>query len=386
MEKLQELIDKANYFRVITIFSLILLVIGVMMFAVLRYVFYLPVFPVLIFVLCVILFGTILCSLSARFFIRNKTVTQELLRREELFREFAEKIDAVFWRSSQDLDKVIYVSPAYEKIWGRSRKELYHHPTSWIDGIIPEDKENAIEAFIHRIHQENVDSVQAEYRIRRPDGALRYIYDRGFKIKDSNGNIVGVMGIANDMTSYRLAQIRKRVQKDITNIIKLLNERLTFHEATMKILETIGGSFDWGEGEIWFLNPHENILRRVELWVNPELEASEFDIQALPKMYQFDEGMPGKIWRLHEVDWVTRTENDEELRGYFEVINKLGLVSVIGIPVRHQTTMYGVIVFTSTTPIDPDENLIKMLTAVGEELGGFIYVNQFSEVVWRENI
>ena len=123
---------------------------------------------------------------------------------EERFRQLADHISDVFWVYELDGPKMLYVSPAYESLWGRSCQSLYERPMSYLEAVHPEDRERAMLA------QQRLESGEAtaeEYRIVRPDGTIRWVWDRGFPIKDESGRVVRVAGIAEDITE------RKRVEQ-----------------------------------------------------------------------------------------------------------------------------------------------------------------------------
>jgi len=124
---------------------------------------------------------------------RPEPTALEQLRESELrFRQLAEHIHEVFYLTSVDGSEVLYVNPGYEAIWGRPRDELYRDPQSRLDAIIKED-------LVHRRH--GPDGYEFSYRIRRPDGTMRWIYDRGFPIRDAAGKIYRIAGIAEDVTA-----------------------------------------------------------------------------------------------------------------------------------------------------------------------------------------
>ena len=123
---------------------------------------------------------------------------------EERFRQLADHISDVFWVHELDGPKIAYVSPAYEKLWGRSCQSLYKRPMSYLEAVHPEDRERAVLAH-HRLV--NGKATADEYRILRPDGAIRWVWDRGFPIRDQWGRVVRIAGIAEDITE------RKRVEE-----------------------------------------------------------------------------------------------------------------------------------------------------------------------------
>ncbi|HEY9631802.1 MAG TPA: PAS domain-containing protein [Coleofasciculaceae cyanobacterium] len=135
----------------------------------------------------------------------RKQAEDALRESEERFRQLAENINKVFWMSSFDSSEIIYVSPAYEQMWGRTRESLYEQPRSWLDAIHPEDRDR-IEAAIEKQVQAEYDK---EYRIVRPDGSMRWIRDRGFPVQNTQGQVYRVAGLAEDITS------RKQVEEEI---------------------------------------------------------------------------------------------------------------------------------------------------------------------------
>ncbi len=80
---------------------------------------------------------------------------------------------------------MLYISPAYEQVWGRTCDSLYQHPMSWVETIHPDDVEQAMSLFARQIKGEIVDS---EYRIKTPQGQDKWIRDRAFPSSTRTGN------------------------------------------------------------------------------------------------------------------------------------------------------------------------------------------------------
>ena len=95
---------------------------------------------------------------------------------EEQFRQLAENIREVLWLKPLEIDQVIYVSPAYEEVWGRSCESVYKRAMSWTEAIHQGDRDRVITAFEKQIWGEG--DFNQEYRIVRPDGEVRWIRDR----------------------------------------------------------------------------------------------------------------------------------------------------------------------------------------------------------------
>ncbi|HEY9631961.1 MAG TPA: PAS domain S-box protein [Coleofasciculaceae cyanobacterium] len=139
--------------------------------------------------------------------------TEAALREsQEQFRQLAENIDAVFWVFSVDEQKTLYISPAYEKIWGRSSQPLYENSRNWMDTIYPEDR-TYVATMYERLNQGEF--IEEVYRIVKPDGSVRWINDRAFPVYDAQGRLYRTAGIAEDITERKLteAALRESEQK-----------------------------------------------------------------------------------------------------------------------------------------------------------------------------
>jgi PAS domain S-box-containing protein len=130
----------------------------------------------------------------------RKWVEEALHESEQRFRQLAENITAVFWMVDPHLPKVLYVSPAFEAIYGRPCRLLLDQPRSLLEAVDPDDRER-VRASQER--QARGETTAEEYRIVRPDGSMRWIWDRGFPIKDATGQVIRVAGIAEDITERK---------------------------------------------------------------------------------------------------------------------------------------------------------------------------------------
>ncbi|RMG35971.1 MAG: PAS domain S-box protein [Planctomycetota bacterium] len=126
---------------------------------------------------------------------------ESLRESEERFRQLAENIREVFWMTSADGERVLYVSPAVKDIWGFSPAEIIRRPRLWYESIHSEDRDRVRESFC-RVTKE---TIEEEYRVVRPDGSIRWIRDRGFPITDAQGRVYRIAGIAEDVTERKRA-------------------------------------------------------------------------------------------------------------------------------------------------------------------------------------
>jgi PAS domain S-box-containing protein/diguanylate cyclase (GGDEF)-like protein len=141
--------------------------------------------------------------------ITERRTTEGALAQSELrFRQMAENIRDVFFLRDADGKRMLYISPAYEEIWGRSCESLYANPESWSETIHPDDRASAYEKNSKGMLAGKFDF---EYRIVRSDGSIRWIETRGFPVRDDAGKIVRIAGVAEDITERKQAEEEIRV-------------------------------------------------------------------------------------------------------------------------------------------------------------------------------
>jgi PAS domain S-box-containing protein len=133
---------------------------------------------------------------------------------EERLRLIADSISEVVWISTFDSSRMIYVSPAYERIWGRTCESLYQDPKSFLEAIHPDDVQRVLAVL--EAHQRKGQPFAHEYRIVRPDGTVRWISDRGYPERNPAGHIVRFAGVAQDITE------RKRTEQELAAVAERL--------------------------------------------------------------------------------------------------------------------------------------------------------------------
>lgn len=164
----------------------------------------------------------------------RRRAESELRDNEELMRQLAENIREVFWLTDTEKKRMIYISPGYETIWGRSCKSLYDSPRSWLDSIHLDDRMRVLSAAMNQASG----GYDQLYRITRPDGTVRWIRDRAFPVHDRNGVVYRIAGIAEDVTAGKEAEqaLRKsemqlrRVWDRSLDGMRLMDEQGTFVE------------------------------------------------------------------------------------------------------------------------------------------------------------
>jgi PAS domain S-box-containing protein len=151
----------------------------------------------------------------------RQAATAKLQTSEQNYRLLVENIHEVFWVVSKDWKKIHYVSPAYENVWGRSCESLYAAPNSWMDAVIPQDKEKVAQTIKAAGRGSQSKYVFPEFRIERKQAQVRWIRARAFPIMDSSGDIFRIAGIAEDITQQQDLEGRLRQYQKMEAIGRL---------------------------------------------------------------------------------------------------------------------------------------------------------------------
>ena len=173
-------------------------------------------------------------------------VEEALQESTELFRQIAANTQDVFWVINLANHQVIYISPAYEEVWGRTRESLCADPDSRFDAIHPKDRERVRAAFEKQIQEAK--GYDEEYRIVWPDGSLRWVQDRSFQIRNELGEVYRVGGISTDITE------RKRAEEERERLLAQIQDQA---QRVQQIVDTVpeGVLLLSTDGQIVLANP-----------------------------------------------------------------------------------------------------------------------------------
>jgi two-component system, cell cycle sensor histidine kinase and response regulator CckA len=246
---------------------------------------------------------------------------QALRESEERFRQLAENItESVFWMSDPQAQQMLYVSPAYERIWGVSCEGLYANSSTWIEAIHPDDQPQIQANFFD---QSLLGKYDEEYRIVRPDGSIRWIRDRGFPIQDHTGKPYRAVGFAEDITNRKsteavlrrterlesLGTLSSGIAHDLNNvltpiigIVQLLPLKIpNLDERTRRLLQILDQSAHRGADLVKQILSFSSGLESKPTSTqvsNLLIEIQKIIQQAFPKNIELSINLPSDLWLI----------------------------------------------------------------------------------------
>jgi two-component system, cell cycle sensor histidine kinase and response regulator CckA len=246
---------------------------------------------------------------------------QALRESEERFRQLAENItESVFWMADLKAQQFLYVSPAYERIWGNSCEGLYADFQAWIESVHPDNRLVVQNNLLGKSLHGNCDE---EYRIIRPDGSLRWIRDRSFPICDHQGIPYRAVGFAEDITVRKsteailrrterlesLGTLASGIAHDLNNvltpiigIVQLLPLKLTnLDDQSKKLLQVLDQSAHRGADLVKQILSFSSGVEGKSVSTQVSrllLEIQKIVQQTFPKNIEFSIVLPTNLWLI----------------------------------------------------------------------------------------
>src|SRR5260370_11092765 len=162
------------------------------------------------------------------------TTETSLSDSDERFHQMAENIQEVFWMIDAKSRKTLYLNPAYETITGRSRAALKEHPLSYEEIIHPDDRVQVLSKLEEATHTGDFDE---RFRIVSPIGELRWVWVRGFPVRDGKGSLRRLVGTALDITMQKKAE--EEVARNLLLAESARSEADAMRKATLALTQDL---------------------------------------------------------------------------------------------------------------------------------------------------
>lgn len=301
-----------------------------------------------------------IAEITSRAIVRREEY-QKLSESELKFRQVAENIKEVFYLTDPVSQKLLYISNAFEDIWGVTAEFLYENMPYFVESVMPEYKEKVIKSLED---QSNGHFTDVEYKIKRPDGTERWIRDRSYPIFDENGKVVRVSGIADDITKYKVTEEQIRNSEELYR----------------SLIESADGAIVVFDRKLHITFANSIALEKVNTWIESNSQLSLGDIlnkkfnDFLPEYVseQFNE-LILKVFNEGEI----LLEETKTIQNNNEIYNRNSVVPIRGIHNEIKYVLLNAIDITESVKsreiIKRSNNRLKGLQQIYKSLlvGGF---------------
>ncbi len=270
-----------------------------------------------------------------------KKAEQTLREQEQRLRQLAENIEEVYWLYETANGRMVYVSPAYEKVIGQPVADFMKDPTHFVQMVHPEDRA-AVEAAMKR-QEEMGGYFNEEFRIIRLDGSVRWIRAQTFPVEDENGYVYRIAGVATDVTERHLTlereQEQHRLARALAKSAQAINQTLQLDEVFQRILSSLAEVVPYEQATIVYIKTSGGQAQIVQPDKQIDLKEASATLLQLPQFELMRESREPLLIRDTAVfpNWQPLPEN-------------IPTRSYLGAPMLVGSEIIGFLNLVSTTP------------------------------------
>jgi PAS domain S-box-containing protein len=257
----------------------------------------------------------------------HEQTSEMLTEATQLFRQVTENITDVFWVTDPLRREVEYISPGFERLWGRPCQDLYASPSLWIEAVHHDDRERVTRSMYGRQLGAGYDE---EYRVVCSDGSLHWVHDRAFPVKTANGIVYRLVGIAEDITERKHAEQFLQAERDIGTALGSTSDLQFALERLLEIALQLEG-IDCGG--VYLMN-----ARTAELQLEAHCGLSKAFVERVSH-YRSD----AIEARLAKTGKVTYMSKDQIPRNLEILWGSEGLQALASVPIQHKGTVLGML-------------------------------------------
>ncbi|HEX8847630.1 MAG TPA: PAS domain S-box protein [Pyrinomonadaceae bacterium] len=284
---------------------------------------------------------------------------------EERYRIIAETASDAFITIDEN-STILFINPAAAKIFGYSLEEMAGQQLTM---LMPE--------YLRHIHRAGVERYLKTGRrhISWEAVELPGLHKNGREIplelsfgSFSKGGKHFFTGIVRDITDRKRTERRLAAQYAVA---RTLSEAASINDAAPKILQAICEKLDYAVGVLWMVDRKTEVLRCVEVWRRQEASVAEFEGVSRRSTFPRGVGLPGRVWETGEPAWIIDVTTDDNFpRAPFAA--QEGLHGAFASPILLDNEILAVMEFFTHETRQPDEELLRMISTIGSQIGQFI--------------
>lgn len=261
--------------------------------------------------------------------------------------------------------EIEWVNDGFTRITGyQSHEVMGRKPGSVLQG--PKTDPSTVAFIRSRLAAQK--NVGVEILNYRKDGAPYWISMEIQPVRDVDGVLTGYMAVERDVSRRRADELRRGIQHAVSTILATAG---SVRQASARLIQSLAERIGAELGFVWVMQPQGSSLRCLEWWYRPQLDMRE--VLELARVRHLEEGewLPGIVWKAGRPLWLCRLE-EARRDGRTEVMLRSGVDSVWAFPVISNKVLLGVVEIYGKKLDEPDDAMLQVLGAIGQQLGQFI--------------
>jgi len=269
--------------------------------------------------------------------------------------------DAIIVRDVND--RITYWNKGATKVYGYTRQEALGKVSH---DLLKSEHPEPLSRIYEKLLRDN--RWEGEILHTRRDGKRLIMFSRWVLDRDEKANRAFVLETNNDITKRKRAEQRQTVNLAVT---KILAESPALTDAVPRILQTVCETLGWEIGDFWTPDAGASLLRCVSIWQRHAGRLAKFKATSSEHSFAPGIGLPGVVWSSLKPVWISDlTKGNNFPRA--AVASAEGLRAAFAFPISFRKRLLGVMEFFSDEIREPDEELLKIFTSIGSQIGQFV--------------
>lgn len=277
---------------------------------------------------------------------------------------FNNSVEGVFQMSP--VGRYIIANPSLARILGYGSPEALTAEVTDIRSQIYADPARHDEFL--RLLKERHMVEKFEFQAYRKDGGVTWLSQSARIVQDQHGALQCYEGSVEEITARKRSEARQAAQLAVSHI---LAESPSLSASAPQLLQALCETLQWKLGAIWFVDREAKVLRCESIWYRPSAKVEEFVATSRKMTFPSGRGLPGRVWANGEAAWIPDVVRDPNFPRA-PVAAREGLHAAVGFPIGSGGRISGVLEFFSTEILEPDTDLLQMMSDVGIKIGQFL--------------
>lgn len=261
--------------------------------------------------------------------------------------------------------KLRFINPVAETLTGWSKAEALGNPTAQVLQVVDERTGEKIRDPVRKVLQGEASLTSGSTLLIRRDGTGIPVDDRTAPMHDTNGELIGGVLAFRDISGRKRLEQRMEIQYTVT---KILAEAKVLLDAKAALVKAICEAIDFDFGEFWNAETAEGQLQLRGAWAPHDHVPEGFRTVTT---FARGESLVGSVWASSRARWLERLDQAENFRRK-AAAKEAGVRTGFAFPVCHYGTVVGVMAFYSYQVRREDEALLRLMTALGNQIGDFV--------------